>query len=115
MVIRKGCFHGYTSRRATSRAEGARPLNNQLNGRTVLDTGASSGLGVDFAREFAARREERLFMMDSDRIAGVAIRAMLRSRAEIVPGWSNALTAFSTRFTPRPLAAAMTNRLMGGT
>lgn len=110
MVIRKGCFHGYTSRRATSRAEGARPLNNQLNGRTVLDTGASSGLGVDFAREFAARREERLrgsgvsctvispgvtrtefldvaglsptlhkrlFMMDSDRIAGAAIRAML--------------------------------------
>lgn len=59
-------------------------MTDELEGRTALVTGASAGLGVDFARELAergadvilvARREERLREVADDLEGGYGVRA----------------------------------------
>ncbi len=56
--------------------------------RTALVTGASSGLGAEFARQLAARGADVVLVgRDRDALAGVAdgIRAAFGSRVEILP------------------------------
>lgn len=51
-------------------------------------------------------------MMDSERVAKLGIKAMLAGKPEIVTGLINAIMAFSTRFTPRPMLALLAHKLM---
>jgi uncharacterized protein len=51
-------------------------------------------------------------IMSSPAVAHSAIRAMLAKRSSVVPGLMNAITAFLTRFTPRPVLAWMTYQAM---
>jgi len=50
---------------------------------------------------------QRMTIMDSRPVAEIGIRAMLRGRPSKVAGRMNALTAWSLRFVPRRLQAAM--------
>jgi short-subunit dehydrogenase len=51
-------------------------------------------------------------IMTSAKVARIAIRAMEKRRYSVVPGFMNWLTAFFTRFTPRPVLAWMTYMAM---
>jgi len=55
---------------------------------------------------------QRIVMMKSEDVARIAVRAMLRRRPSIVPGWHNALLVWMNRFSPRRLAAAVSELLM---
>jgi len=47
-----------------------------------------------------------------DQLSGSAIRAMLKRRYSIVPGFMNWLTALFTNLTPDPVNAAVTYQAM---
>jgi short-subunit dehydrogenase len=51
-------------------------------------------------------------IMTSPEVAHRAIKAMLKRRSAVVPGWINWITAFLTRLTPRPLLAWITYQAM---
>lgn len=92
-------------------------LNCELRGSGVSSTVISPGITRTEFLEVAGQSPtlyQRVMMMESEEVARIGIRAMLRRRAEVVPGWGNAITAFFTRLMPRTWAAAMTYRLMGG-
>lgn len=57
-------------------------------------------------------RYQRLVMMSSTQVVEIAIEAMLAGRGSVVPGWINAVTAWSNRLVPRSLSAAIAYRLM---
>jgi len=50
---------------------------------------------------------QRLFMMQSPAVVRSSVRALLAGRTSVVPGIGNKVAAFSMRFTPRRLQAAM--------
>ena len=55
---------------------------------------------------------QRTMMMDSPDVTRIAIDALLKGKASIVPGYKNAALAQSTRLMPRQLAALTADRLM---
>jgi hypothetical protein len=55
---------------------------------------------------------QRMMMMQSPAVVRSAVRALLRGRTSVVPGVGNALSAFSMRFTPRRLQAAIASAAM---
>lgn len=55
---------------------------------------------------------QRMMMMQSPAVVKSAVRALLRGKTSVTPGVSNALAAFSMRFTPRRLQAAIANAAM---
>ncbi len=55
---------------------------------------------------------QKFTMMESPTVVSMAIKAMLARKPQIVTGFINALVAFSTRLTPRPLLAMLAHRLM---
>lgn len=57
-------------------------------------------------------RYQRAMVMESEEVTRIGIEAMLRGRPSIVPGWMNALLAWSNRLLPRRLAAALAYRTM---
>ena len=90
-------------------------VNRELRGSGVTSTVISPGVTRTEFLDVSGQSPtlyQRLVMMESHRVARIGISALLRRRSEVVPGWINAMTAFTTRFMPRPLAAAVTRRLM---
>lgn len=69
-------------------------------------TGFARTAGLEGAKLFASA-------MGAREVAEAGYRAMMKGRRVRVPGLRNALLAFSVRFTPRPLAAAIAGALMG--
>lgn len=57
---------------------------------------------------------QRMMMMDSETVAALGIRAMLRRRRSVVPGFLNAATALFTRLMPRRLATWVAYQTMKG-
>jgi short-subunit dehydrogenase len=55
---------------------------------------------------------QRLVMMQSPAVVRSAIKALLRGKTSVTPGIGNAVSAFSMRFTPRRLQAAIANAAM---
>lgn len=55
---------------------------------------------------------QRMTMMNSPDVVKASLRAMLSRKASVVPGWMNALSAWSMRLLPRRLAAALAERTM---
>lgn len=55
---------------------------------------------------------QRATMMTSERVVHIGIDALLKGRASVVSGWSNAFLAWGTRLLPRQALAAVSDRLM---
>ncbi len=55
---------------------------------------------------------QRLTMMQSKEVVQIGIKAMLKGKPSVVPGWLNAVMAWSTRLMPRRGLAALANLLM---
>lgn len=56
----------------------------------------------------------RLTMMESRKVAEIGIKTMLKGRMSKVSGFPSSFMAWSTRFAPRRLTAAIANLLMEG-
>jgi len=55
---------------------------------------------------------QKATMMSAEEVARQGIAALVKGRASIVTGWSNALFAWGTRLLPRQALAAVSGRLM---
>jgi len=55
---------------------------------------------------------QRATMMTGEAVARIGINALLKGRASVVSGWSNAFLSWGTRFMPRQALAAVSGRLM---
>lgn len=78
---------------------------------TVLSPGVTRTEFLDVSGQ-APTFYQRMVMMRSADVARIGIDAMLRGKSSVVPGFFNALTAWSNRLIPRRLAAALAYRLM---
>jgi short-subunit dehydrogenase len=90
-------------------------LNYELRGTKVKVCVLSPGVTeTEFLAVAGQRRTlyQRLSMMQSRPVAEMGIDAMLRGRPSKVAGIMNAATAWSLRFVPRRLQAAMANAAM---
>lgn len=90
-------------------------LNYELKGTGVSCTVVSPGVtATEFLQVSGQKRNwfHNATMMSSAEVARLGIQAMLKRRYSIVTGFMNWLMAFSTRFTPRPMLAALTARMM---
>lgn len=90
-------------------------LNYELRGSGVSSTVICPGVtATEFLDVSGQKRNwfHNATMMTSPEVAGIGIRAMLARRYLVVPGWFNALSAFFTRLTPRPVLAWLAARLM---
>ncbi|MDZ7785239.1 MAG: SDR family oxidoreductase [Halioglobus sp.] len=83
-------------------------LHFELRGTGVSCTTVCPGVTATEFLQVSGQKKtwfHKLTMMDSPAVAKLGVNRMLKRRPEIVTGWMNALTAFTTRFTPRPLMA----------
>ncbi len=90
-------------------------LRSELAGTGVSVTVLSPGVTRTAFHTVAGHEDnafKRATMMEAAPVARAAVSALLRGRAEIVPGAVNKLSAFGVRFLPRPAQAAMAKRLM---
>jgi hypothetical protein len=79
-------------------------LHEELKGRGVTVTVLSPGITATRFLAVSGQRPtlyQRLFMMQSRPVARIGLRALYSGRASIVPGWLNAVTAWSNRLMPR--------------
>ena len=89
-------------------------LHEELRGTSIhascLAPGATAtGFGKDSGME--ASRLFRLGAMDARQVAQAGYRGLMRNQAIIVPGLTNKLGAWSTRFTPRFLIRRIVGQL----
>jgi short-subunit dehydrogenase len=83
-------------------------LNFELRGTGVTCTVLSPGVTATEFLSVSGQKPtlyQRLVMMTSAAVARAGVRAMLAGRRSLVPGFVNALSAWSMRFMPRGLAA----------
>jgi len=55
----------------------------------------------------------RLLMMESEHVAEIGVRSMLREKSSVVPGFLNKVFAWTAQRGPRRLITALAGRLMG--
>ena len=90
-------------------------LNFELRGSGVSSTVISPGVtATEFLQVSGQKRTwfHNATMMSSARVADIGIRAMLKRRYSIVPGFMNWLTSIMVTLTPDPINAAVTYRAM---
>jgi len=90
-------------------------LNFELRGSGVSCTVICPGVtATEFLDVSGQKRNwfHNATMMSSPAVARAGVHAMLARRYLVVPGWFNALSAFLTRLTPRPVLAWLAARLM---
>lgn len=90
-------------------------LNFELRGTGVSSTVISPGITATEFLKVSGQKPtayQRLMMMSSADVARIGIRAMLKGRYSVVPGFLNWLTALFTMVTPDPVNAAAAYRLM---
>ncbi len=90
-------------------------LHEELAARGVTVTVLSPGITATRFLAVSGQRPtlyQRLVMMRSDAVARIGLRALAAGRASIVPGWSNALTVFLNRLTPRIFERKLAGLLM---
>jgi short-subunit dehydrogenase len=90
-------------------------LNYELRHTNVKVSVLSPGVTETEFLQVAGQRKslfQRLSMMQSRPVAEMGIAAMLRGKPSKVAGTMNALTAWSLRFVPRRLQAAMASAAM---
>ncbi len=90
-------------------------VNYELRGTGVSCTVVAPGITATEFLQVSGQTPtlyQRLMLMTSAEVARVAVRALLRGQGSVVPGLANKLGAFSMRFVPRRLAAAVAWRTM---
>jgi len=90
-------------------------VNYELRGSGVKMSVLSPGVTETEFFDVAGQQRslfQRLSIMESRPVAEIGIEAMLRGKPSQVAGWMNAITAWSFRFVPRRLQAAMANVAM---
>lgn len=90
-------------------------LNVELRGSGVSCTVVCPGVAATEFHDVAGQKHNgfiRLTIMPPARVAAAGVRAMLRGRSSVVPGWINRLMVFAVRFTPRWLQARASQLLM---
>jgi len=91
-------------------------LNYELRHTGVHCTAVSPGPVLTEFQQVAGQSEThpyiRMNKMESAAVARIGIRAMLRGRASVVPGWKVSLTAWVSQHAPRSWATAITGWLM---
>ncbi len=90
-------------------------VNYELRGTGVsLTTTCPGPAATEFLAVSGQRRTPypRMVMMESADVVRISLDAMLRRKASVVPGRINAFGAWSVRFMPRRLAAALAERTM---
>jgi short-subunit dehydrogenase len=90
-------------------------LSYELRGTNVKVSVLSPGVTETEFLQVAGQRKslyQRMSMMASRPVAEIGIAAMLRGKPSKVAGVMNALTAWSLRFMPRRMQAAMASAAM---
>lgn len=90
-------------------------LHEELKARGVGVTVLSPGITATRFLEVSGQRPtlyQRLVMMRSRPVARLGLKALYSGRASIVPGWLNALTAWSNRLMPRMVQRRVAFALM---
>jgi uncharacterized protein len=90
-------------------------LNFELRHTGVSSTVLSPGITATEFLQVAGQKKtwyQSAMMMTSAEVAAIGIRAMLKRRYSVVPGFLNWLTALFTMITPDPINAAAAYRLM---
>jgi short-subunit dehydrogenase len=90
-------------------------LHEELKGQGVTVTVLSPGITATGFLKAAGQQAtwyQRRVMMQSAPVAEIGLRALERGRASIVPGWLNALTAWSNRLMPRLVQRRVAYQLM---
>lgn len=90
-------------------------LNFELRGSGVSCTVVCPGVTATEFLQVSGQKKtwfHEATMMSSAAVARIGIRAMLKRRYDVVPGWLNAFNCFLARLTPRPVLAWMTYRMM---
>lgn len=90
-------------------------LNHELRGTGVSVTTVCPGLTATEFHEVAEHRKPKWMdgmTMTAAEVAEIAVRATLRGRAVVTPGFMNKLTAFFVKLMPRSWATSMAARSM---
>ena len=90
-------------------------LNHELRGTGVSCTVACPGITATDFFQIAGQRPtlyQRMTTMSSAKVANIALKALLAQSPLIIIGRLNAFIAWSTRFMPRTLAAALAYQLI---
>ena len=90
-------------------------LNFELRGSGVSSTAISPGITATEFLQVSGQRPtayQRMMMMTSAQVAAIGVKAMLKGRYSVVPGFLNWLTSLFTMITPDPVNAAAAYRLM---
>ncbi len=90
-------------------------INYELKGTGVSCTALSPGVTATEFLQVSGQEPtayQRLMMMQSEDVVRIGLKAMLKRRGSVVPGFGNALGAFFTRFVSRSAAAALAFRMM---
>jgi len=78
---------------------------------TVLSPGVTKSEFLDVSGQKPALYH-RLTMMPARKVTRAGLRAVLRGRPSVIPGFANKVAAFSLRFMPRRLQAAAADVMM---
>lgn len=90
-------------------------LNFELRGTGVSSTAVCPGVTATEFLQVSGQKPtayQRLLMMTSAEVAAIGVRAMLKRRYNVVPGFLNWLVSVFTFITPDPVNAATAARLM---
>lgn len=91
-------------------------LNYELRGTNVKCTALSPATVRTEFHQIAGQNADNIYMrftqMASTTVAHIGIRAMLKGRPSLVPGWKIALMAWASQRAPRSWSTAVTGWLM---
>ena len=90
-------------------------LNFELRHTGVSSTAICPGITATEFLQVSGQKPtayQRLMMMTSAEVAAIGIKAMLKGKYNVVPGFLNGLIALTTFLTPDPVNAAAAYRLM---
>lgn len=90
-------------------------LNFELRGSGVTSTAICPGITATEFLQVSGQKQtayQRMMMMTSAEVAAIGIKAMLKGKYNVVPGFLNGLAALFTFVTPDPVNAAAAYRLM---
>lgn len=90
-------------------------MNNELNGTGVSITTMCPGITETEFHEVAGHEKTtfmKSFSMTSEKVAQIGVNAMMKRKAQVIPGFSNAFNSLLMETMPRSLSTAIAGRLM---